>query len=52
MDIERVNAAVKISVTLIRVKDKVRYKQLYTDLVRLQEGMTSEEYTEYLKRTN
>lgn len=48
----RVNAAVKISLAILRVKDRKKSVQLYKDLARIQESMTTEEYNEYLNRTN
>ncbi len=51
MDRNRVNAAVKISLALVKSKG-TKFKKLYADLERLKDQMTVEEFTEYQKRVN
>lgn len=54
MDIQRVNAAVKIKMQLIkdetRRRETPRIVKLKVDLMRLKQDMSSAEYNEYLKR--
>ena len=52
MDIERINTAVKIALTLSHMKSKHGkvYESLYRDLVRLEDDLSSEEFTQYRRR--
>ena len=56
MDVQRVTAAVKIKIQIQRNNKRQeslleKQKQLRTDLNRLEQSMTAEEYNEFLKRT-
>ena len=51
MDVKRVNAAVKIKITIQKMDTmSPKSRSLRLDLNRLITSMTSEEYTEYQKR--
>lgn len=51
VDTKRVNAAVKIAIALDRKMKWGKALKLSKDLARLIEGMTTEEYNQYTKRT-
>ena len=52
MDTKLVNSAVRIKLQLDRYKNRnINKPKLESDLMRLKESMTTEEFNEYIKRT-